>query len=101
MLPDPRLFDEMMDWLSMNWELVNISRINFMLKKHQWQGIGALGALSSWMMKNMGKKTKWASLTGTDSRHDDLASFFLDRNGAEIDIIPELVAGIRNFIGTE
>jgi len=78
----------------MNWELVNISRINFMLRKYQWQGIGSLGTLSNWMMKNMGKKTKSTSLTGTDSRHDNLVSFFLDRNGAENDIIPELVAGI-------
>ncbi len=81
---DPRLFDEMMDWLSLNWELVNISRINFMLKKRQWQGGEALGALSNWMTKNMGGKTKWASLTGKAEPRNDMVSFFIDLNGAEM-----------------
>lgn len=78
---DPRLFDEMMDWLSMNWELVNISRINFMLKRYSWQGNNALGALASWMIKDKGKKTKWTSLVGKYNFNKELVPFFLNRNG--------------------
>ncbi len=83
---DPRLFDEMVDWISINWELVNVSRINFMLKRHRWIGSGAIAALSNWMMINMGKKTKWVSLTavGKQETQAPLASFFLDRSGGEM-----------------
>jgi hypothetical protein len=78
---DPRLFDEMMDWLSINWELVNVSRLNFMLRRYSWQGNNALGALANWMIQDKGKKTKWFSLVGKGNQHKELVPFFLDRNG--------------------
>ena len=78
---DPRLFDEMMDWLSINWELVNVSRINFMLKRYPWQGKNALGAIADWMIKDRGKKTKWTSLAAKCDQHKELVPFFLNRNG--------------------
>ena len=87
---DQRLFDEVTDWLTVNWELVNISRIKNMLKRYQWSGEKALSPLAAWLIEHRKKLTKWRSLSEGSAEHLKNTPFFLDRNGAESPVFGEL-----------
>jgi hypothetical protein len=75
---DARLFDEVMDWIAGNWELINVSRLNHLRKKYDWQGADALGALADWMNEHHGKETKWSSLVGQEQNPNPPKPFFLE-----------------------
>jgi hypothetical protein len=79
---DPRLFDEVMDWLTVNWELINVNRIKHMLKKYSWSGERALRAVAAWMLENQGKLTKWSSLATIKESHNQMAPFFIEHDGS-------------------
>ena len=58
---DPRLFDEALDWLRANGDLINIQRLKMILSKEQFAGAQALAAVAASI--GQGYKTrKWKSL---------------------------------------
>lgn len=58
---DARLFDEVLDWLSVNGQFVNIQRLKTMLKNEQFSGGPVLSAISC-TMSRIGKRAKWHRL---------------------------------------
>lgn len=87
---DQRLFDEVTDWLTANWELVNISRIKNMLKRYQWSGEKALHPLAAWLIEHQKKLTKWKSLTGFTAEQNENTPFFMNRDAVDAPLFGEL-----------
>ena len=87
---DPRLFDEVTDWLTANWELVNVNRIKKMLKCYRWSGEKTLHPLAAWLIEHQKKLTKWKSLTGLPEDITTESPFFMDRDGIEAPVFGEL-----------
>jgi len=87
---DQRLFDEVMDWLTVNWELININRIRHMLKQYSCRGENELRPMAAWMIENHGKSTKWKSLSGLNENIEPQTPFFKDRDGSRSPLFGEL-----------
>lgn len=61
---DPRLFDEVIDWLTTNERFVNVQRLKSVLVKEGFKGntvVPVLGAIAG-AMKREGRRSKWARL---------------------------------------
>lgn len=59
---EPRLFDEIMDWLETNGSMMNIQRIKSILKEEGFQSHKIVSAVASIMSKR-GKAAKWSRLS--------------------------------------
>lgn len=57
---DARLFDEMLDWLDVNGELMNIQRIKTIIKEEDFSGINVFSAIAS-LMASRKKFSKWCT----------------------------------------
>ena len=64
---DPRLFDEVMDWLLKNGRFINVQRLRTMLRKEDFQGGPVLVAVAHWLSRH-GNPAKWKSLTQSSVR---------------------------------
>ena len=87
---DQRLFDEVTDWLTANWELVNINRLKNMLKRYQWSGKEALHPLAAWLIEHQKKFTKWKSLAELPVKQTSETPFFMDRDAVKAPLFGEL-----------
>jgi hypothetical protein len=61
---DPRLFDEVMDWLLINGSFVNVQRLRNILRKEEFGGVPVLVAVADWLSVR-GKPQKWKPLAQT------------------------------------
>ena len=58
---EPRLFDEVLDWLDVNGRFINIQRLRTILKKEQFVGGPVISAIAS-LMSQRAAMTKWKRL---------------------------------------
>ncbi len=61
---DPRLFDEVLDWLTANERFINVQRIKSLLQKEEFKGDSAASVLAAvaGTMKREGRRSKWSRL---------------------------------------
>jgi DNA-binding MarR family transcriptional regulator len=59
---DPRLFDEMMDWLTRNGRFLSVQRLKNMLQQEPFGGANVMGAVAEWLLKRE-SPAKWKSLS--------------------------------------
>ncbi|MCG2726875.1 MAG: hypothetical protein L6420_11605 [Elusimicrobia bacterium] len=58
---DPRLFDEALDWLRANGDLINIQRLKMILREEKFAGVQVLAAIAATIGQGY-KARKWKSL---------------------------------------
>ena len=75
---DPRLFDEIMDWLSINSGFVNVSRLKSALHKYNFSGRNILSALSARITRE-NKRINWKLPTANLNAGPE--PLFLDTTG--------------------
>lgn len=75
---DPRLFDEVMDWLLLNGRFLNVQRLRNILLKEGYEGGPVLAAVADWLGQRT-RVTKWKIVAqrarGADVAQGDLAGF--------------------------
>jgi hypothetical protein len=74
---DPRLFDEVLDWLVLNERFLNVQRMRNVLRSESFQGGQVLSAMADWLLQREGAM-KWKSLADkTPPASGKEALFFL------------------------
>lgn len=82
---EARLFDEVLDWLDINGNFINIQRIRNLLEKKLFHGEIVMSAIAALMAKRS-KFAKWdklAKLKDSSTRNENL---FIQKNGKSIGI---------------
>jgi hypothetical protein len=82
---EPRLFDEVLDWLEVNGALINILRIKRILRTEQFAGGRALAAVAGCLSKGK-DAAKWKLLAKTEDRHFGNEPFFLAADGKPLPV---------------
>lgn len=60
---DSRLFDEVLDWLTVNGEFINIQRLKNISIQHGFQGMAQLGAVSEFLGPRARSALKWKNVS--------------------------------------
>lgn len=63
---DPRLFDEVLDWLGTNGELINVQRLKMIITREEFSGKTVLAAMAETIGRGY-RARKWKSLFGPDT----------------------------------
>lgn len=88
---DPRLFDEMLDWVTKFEDLLNASRMKVLMKKYPWQSRQIISAVAAWLLENGGQKPKWNSLAAiTEEKDIPNTPFFLTKDGDNLPVFGQL-----------
>jgi hypothetical protein len=74
---DARLFDEVLDWLEINGEFLNIQRLQNLLKQHDFQGKAQLSAVAERLGRKSTTVLKWKGLASAYSLQEPEPLFFL------------------------
>ncbi|MCX5900889.1 MAG: hypothetical protein NTX06_09180, partial [Proteobacteria bacterium] len=85
---DQRLFDEIIDWLSVNERFMNIQRLRTIIKKEHFQGEAALGAIAEYMARK-NPTPKWKRLAEVCKKKSEEAApqnLFFMKNGAPLPV---------------
>ncbi len=79
---DARLFDEILDWLDVNSELMNIQRIKTILKDEEFSGSNVFSAIAS-LMSSRKKFSKWSTAEKWERNRTDvkMESLFFEIDG--------------------
>ena len=78
---EPRLFDEVLDWLNVNGSLINVQRLKAVLEQEQFTGGKVLAAIAA--LPRKGEKTlKWKKL-GLIKKDDNHAESLFYHSNAE------------------
>ncbi len=80
---EPRLFDEIIDWLDINGRFCNIQRLKTILKKEDFSSHKMLSAVAT-IMAELGKTTKWNRLSQKSHEQDSSEDLFFKKNGEQI-----------------
>lgn len=84
---DQRLFDEMLDWLSVNERFINIQRLRTIIKKEQFQTEAALGAIAAYL-SHRNFTPKWKRLAeGGKNENKIPEDFFFLKSGAPLPVL--------------
>ncbi len=76
---DPRLFDEIMDWLVKNASFVNIPRLKSLLRRYEFAGQNTIAAVGAAVMKN-NRRLNWRIPSLRIS--DETEALFLNADGS-------------------
>ena len=83
---DQRLFDEMLDWLSVNERFINIQRLRTIIKKEHFQAEAPLGAIAAYLSRE-NFTPKWKRLAEAGKNENKAPeSFFLLKSGAPLPV---------------
>jgi hypothetical protein len=85
---DPRLFDEMIDWLQTNGWLINVMRLKRILRTEKFSGERVLAAIASLLAKGA-EAPKWKQLAASTTRPNDNEPLFFTEDGQPIPVIGE------------
>lgn len=66
---EPRMFDEMLDWLKTNGDLINTQRLRHLSKKWNFKGQVVFPAVAGFL-RQFDKSARWKTLSKTDSNPD-------------------------------
>lgn len=92
---DARLFDRILDWLSVNGAFLNVQRLAALRKRFDFQGKAQLSAVSDLLANGTGNPLKWRRLAAAYSLREPESLFFL-KNGKPLPVparrAPEFLA---------
>lgn len=77
---EPRLFDEIIDWLFSNGSLINVQRLQQMQLKHNFCSGPQLSAIAEFLSKKSNYRLKWSGLAKKYYQEPKTPLFF-DKNG--------------------
>lgn len=73
---DPRLFDEIITWLIKHGNLINIHRLNSIIKQYNYTGLPVLSCISDYLSRDY-RFRKWKGLTRF-KKEGELENLFID-----------------------
>ena len=82
---DARLFDEIIDWLKINSQFINVQRLNALLKQYQFNSGPQLSAIAEYLSPNRTYQLKWKNFLNKYQFQIDQPLFYL-KNGTPIPI---------------
>jgi hypothetical protein len=85
---EPRLFDEVLDWLQENGWLINILRLKRILRKEEFDGARVLAAMAGLMSKGA-DVTKWKQLAEPVGPLSMQETFFFAEHGEPLPVVGE------------
>jgi len=85
---DARLFDEMLDWISLHERLVQIQRLKNMARDEKFTGLPVLRAVGAWMSHNKAG-VKWRRLMELDAASTEAEVLFCSRDGKPLPVVKE------------
>ena len=85
---DPRLFDEMLDWLQTNGWLINVMRLKRILRVEKFAGEPVLGAVVGLLAKGT-ETLKWKQLAALPSPPAVPSALFFAEDGQPIPVVGE------------
>ena len=85
---DPRLFDEMLDWLKTNGWLINVMRLKRILRSETFAGEPVLAAIAGLLAKGA-EAPKWNQLAASAARLAPAETLFFHEDGKPIPAIGE------------
>jgi hypothetical protein len=77
---EPRLFDEIIDWLNENGQIINVQRLQRIQKKYDFNCGPQLSAVAELLSQKSTYKLKWSGLA-KKYKHNTTRPLFLDKNG--------------------
>ncbi len=83
---DPRLFDEVIDWLQANGPLINILRLKRILNTEKFSGGRVLAAIAGLMSKGA-EVLKWKNLAEATETADSPEALFFAKDGKALPIM--------------
>ena len=83
---DPRLFDEVIDWLQANGSFINILRLKRMMHTERFAGSRVVAAVAGLMSKGADVQ-KWKKLAESDQRKDPQEGLFFGKDGKPLPVI--------------
>lgn len=85
---EPRLFDEVLDWLGENGRFINIMRLKRILQKEEFAGQRVLAAVAGVLAKGAAA-TKWKMLAGSADSLAATETFFFSAEGKPQPVLGE------------
>ncbi len=85
---DQRLFDEILDWLSVNERFINVQRLKVVMKKEDFQSASVIHAISG-EINNRRSDLKWRRLAEKESPYGENKSLFFLKSGKPMPVGPE------------
>jgi hypothetical protein len=85
---DPRVFDEVLDWLQENGRFINILRLKRILGKEKFAGASVLAAIAGQMSKGTGV-AKWKLLAEHSRRSTKPEPLFFQEDGHPLPVVGE------------
>jgi hypothetical protein len=83
---EPRLFDEMLDWVKTNGTFINILRLKRIMHTEQFSGGSVLAAVAG-LMSSGSDMLKWKGLAESMPREKASESLFFAKNGRPLPIL--------------
>jgi hypothetical protein len=83
---DPRLFDEMLDWLQTNGRLINVMRLKRILRTEAFQGQPVLAAVAGTLARGA-EAPKWKQLAVAPKQDPAKEKLFFGEDGRTIPVI--------------
>ena len=83
---DPRLFDEVIDWLHANGRLINVARLRGILKTETFAGEEVLSAVASLFAKGT-DAPKWKELAGRAKNKTLPQTLFFEESGKPLPVL--------------
>jgi len=80
---EPRMFDEVLDWLNTNGEVINIQRLNRIIRCEQFSGVYVLSTIADFMSQH-DKSLKWKRLSHSRVQESTENLFYL-KDGSPIE----------------
>lgn len=83
---DPRLFDEVIDWLLVNERFINVQRLRNIMRNEGFRGQNVLATLAG-VMSEQGKANKWRRLAKTGSEDVEESFLFLRSDNTALPLV--------------
>ena len=75
---DPRLFDEVLDWLDLNGAFLNVQRLQNLIKQYDFQAKAELSAAAEWLGRKSNYAMKWKKLASAYSLDQEQSLFYMN-----------------------
>jgi len=85
---EPRLFDEMLDWLEENGRFINVMRLKRILRTETFAGERTLATVAGFLMKGT-EAVKWKRLAESVQAPLNPEAFFLSPDGTPVPVLGE------------
>ncbi|MGA3268535.1 MAG: hypothetical protein ABSE16_17140 [Verrucomicrobiota bacterium] len=85
---EPRLFDEMLDWLRENGRFLNVMRLKRILRMEKFAGERTLAAVAACLMKGT-ETLKWKRLAESVAQPPAAENFFISPDGKPLPVLGE------------